>query len=356
MKQNHKKTIFCLYLIVLFIILEIALRIFNIPSEYKTHTFPPQFKAEPNTNYIYVNLPNADIPFIYPDNYRGYFNENLTVKHETNTHGFRGPDFLTQKASSTIRIIFLGDSFTFGEGVYLEDTFPEQFKKMAQKNNLFKNNDLEIINLGVGGYNTSQAVALLEEFALDLKPDYIVLSYTLNDAETNLFFIVNENLMRQNREEIVPENISQTLNIPPVISWSKSIKAIWKISINKKQTKKLINYYQSIYKKHQPGWKDTQKALAKLSEISQQNNIPVVITIFPLLYELNDNYPFNNIHALIKQNLDKNQLPYIDLFSYLKNKNASDLWVYPTDQHPNETVHAQIGQILFNYFKALQTN
>jgi hypothetical protein len=36
----------------------------------------------------------------------------------------------------------------------------------------------------------------------------------------------------------------------------------------------------------------------------------------------------------------------IDVFPKLKGMNAEDLWVHPTDQHPNEKVHAIASQAL----------
>ena len=75
---------------------------------------------------IQAYLPSAKIKFEYDSNPRGYFEEGNIVVHTTNSMGFRGKEFTVDRINNKKKIIFLGDSFTFGEGVKDKDTFAIQ--------------------------------------------------------------------------------------------------------------------------------------------------------------------------------------------------------------------------------------
>ncbi len=72
--------------------------------------------------------------------------------------------------------------------------------------------------------------------------------------------------------------------------------------------------------------------------------------MYPLLYRL-DRYPFDDITSLVEKEVKKAGMAYINLLPSLKNKKEQDWWVYPTDQHPNEKVHAVSADILYRYIK-----
>jgi len=62
-----------------------------------------------------------------------------------NSDGFRGREYSVDKPSNTFRVIVLGDSFTFGQGFNLEDTFCYRLEKLLNENHPEKN--FEVLNL-----------------------------------------------------------------------------------------------------------------------------------------------------------------------------------------------------------------
>src|SRR5690348_9459901 len=98
--------------------LELTLFFFGLPKSYQPHSTPIQFESVDNPDVGYVNLPSSSIDFVYGSNPRGYFHYDNTVQQVTNSQGFRGPEIPVQKPANTEQVLFLGDSITFGEGVY----------------------------------------------------------------------------------------------------------------------------------------------------------------------------------------------------------------------------------------------
>lgn len=95
------------------------------------------------------------------------------AKHETsefdltvriNNLGFRGENISSQKKKK--RVVFIGDSFTFGWGVQLEDTWIKLISESYP--------EIEFLNLGQGGNHPGDHVRVAKKALPLLKPDLII--------------------------------------------------------------------------------------------------------------------------------------------------------------------------------------
>ena len=326
---------------------EATLTFLDVPRFYKSHTYPSQFSFNvENGTLFYTNKPSSDIVFVYDGNPRGYFGKENEIVHSTNSWGFRGKEFSFNKTGA-IRIAFLGDSFTFGEGVKYEDTYPEKTAELLNRKYGAENISFESYNFGVGGYNAQQSLFLLENLVLKTSPDIIVLGYTLNDAEPELFYINPAgSVSRRHRETGIHEGLSDQ-NPPESLPNLRTARAAWKILKSSEISRQTANYYGSLYEPDNPGWKAAEESLKKLGGICEENQVQCFVVIFPVLYQLNDNYPFKELHKLVGNEINAGNYTHLaDLFPYLKGRKDTELWVHPTDQHPNEIVHKIAAEAL----------
>lgn len=95
-----------------------------------------------------------------------------------NSHGFRDREFTTAKPAGVRRIVALGDSITFGDGLPVEQTFPKQLEILLSGSQPHT----EVLNLGVGGYDVIDEVAFLELVGLAFAPDVVVVGLCINDV------------------------------------------------------------------------------------------------------------------------------------------------------------------------------
>jgi lysophospholipase L1-like esterase len=114
---------------------------------------------------------------------RRWFSEDAPVR--TNSRGFRGPELPETKPAGTIRIVGLGDSVMFGWGVSEDETYLCRLQNLLAA--VAAGDRVEVLNLAVPGYNSSQEAAVLRDVALPLSPDLLLVGYVLNDAEPVLF-------------------------------------------------------------------------------------------------------------------------------------------------------------------------
>lgn len=78
------------------------------------------------------------------------------------------------------RIVLLGDSITRGvrPGVKLSETFGAILEADAKAMGI----DVEVVNVGIGGERTDQALKRLERDVLSRKPDIVTIMYGTNDS------------------------------------------------------------------------------------------------------------------------------------------------------------------------------
>lgn len=119
----------------------------------------------PDEKLGWVMLPNAQ------------FRQRLYGGHEalvrTNSLGFRDREHSVDGEGARFRVVVLGDSFVWGFGVNNEDIFTVRLREMLP--------GVQLINLGVTGYNLTQEHELLKLRGLTYDPDLVVVTFCQND-------------------------------------------------------------------------------------------------------------------------------------------------------------------------------
>jgi lysophospholipase L1-like esterase len=89
----------------------------------------------------------------------------------TNSAGMRSArDFSEEPVPGHRRILFVGDSYTFGANVRDEETF----QAVLERDHL---PSWDVINMGVSGYGPDQALLLYEKIGTRYRPDIVVLGF-----------------------------------------------------------------------------------------------------------------------------------------------------------------------------------
>lgn len=97
----------------------------------------------------------------------------------TDSRGLRGPERAMPKPEGTKRMLFVGDSVTFGWGVDREDTFVYM---VEQELNRKPGATWETVNAGHLFHDSTQERAVVEEVGFDYEPDVVFLVFVANDT------------------------------------------------------------------------------------------------------------------------------------------------------------------------------
>jgi hypothetical protein len=105
--------------------------------------------------------------------------------YTTSEYGFRAPTVPVSSRYDLPNIVVLGDSYSFGIGVNDGQEFPAVLAQdLAGQAN--------VVNLGVPGYGLTQEIRLYYEFGRSFEPRVLLLQFTNNDPDDNLFYRVTE--------------------------------------------------------------------------------------------------------------------------------------------------------------------
>ncbi len=140
---------------------------------------------------IWVPPPSALDSILEPHPTRGWAHRRGIVGSgggravSINSLGLRGPEIPRSRKPDEFRILFLGDSLTFGYSLPIEETFVALVRDALDR--AAPDKTISAINAGVGGYSTWQELDYLRNEGIDLRPDLVVLEYCFNDVAERVY-------------------------------------------------------------------------------------------------------------------------------------------------------------------------
>jgi len=118
---------------------------------------------------------NAQLRFTNPD-----IAEVSVVR--TNSQGWKDVEHRIEKPPGVFRILFLGDSNTYGI-VPLEYLYTRKLEELLKERGI---DNIEVLSMGVGGWGTDQALEALVIEGIRYNPDLVIYQFCGNDVLDNL--------------------------------------------------------------------------------------------------------------------------------------------------------------------------
>ncbi|MBX7185831.1 MAG: SGNH/GDSL hydrolase family protein, partial [Vicinamibacteria bacterium] len=138
------------------------------PGPGATVTLGQIIRKSSNPRVVYELRPRLDVRFA---------GGRLT----TSDAGYRGADAPSPKPAEAFRIVGIGDSYMFGQGVSDDEAYLARLPRLMR--GAVPNRTIETINLGVPGFNTVMEAALLRDRLALLDPDCILIEIVGNDLD-----------------------------------------------------------------------------------------------------------------------------------------------------------------------------
>jgi lysophospholipase L1-like esterase len=250
----------------------------------------------------------------------------LGVRVKINGKGLRGPELDYKKPAGVTRILYLGDSVTFGFKLPgYRQTFPYIIEELLEDKSGI---EVETINTGVDGYSTMQEYIYLSTEGIKYNPDLVILSFVFNDVAENLSFLNPDQAAEQSYQlstsRVSDSPIDRLLRKSAIFYAAKEIKTRRTLERYLPwgadeiiDAKSLVNY------PHRPNikkaWKITLRNVSKIFNFCRDREIPVILVIFPSAFQLDDKIRETPQDILIQAATD-NRIPVIDLLPPLAEK------------------------------------
>lgn len=271
----------------------------------------------------------ADDPRIGHEHVPGKSARLMGVDVSINSNKLRDREIPFEKPAGVKRVLMLGDSLTFGWGVDFDST---SSKVLERELNAHRGPPgVEVINTGVGNYNTAMEVQYFLNEGQKYSPDLIVLNYFINDAEetpryTGNFF--NEHFQ----------------------SWVYLAGRLDTLARMGGKKKTWAEHYGALYDENAPGWQQTKESVKTLGKWCKEHNVPCILANQPELHDLK-NYPFTHVNEKLAKLSEEAGLEYFDLLPSVREEPEETLWVTVPDPHPNNKACTLFGKALAKHLE-----
>jgi lysophospholipase L1-like esterase len=207
------------------------------------------------------------------------------------TQGLRDRDYPQPKPDGVVRLAVIGDSIAFGYGNPPEQTFP---KRLEEHFAPCRAPRVEVMNLGVPGYNAVQVAARLRAFGVALEPDAVVYGYSLNDPQD--YSIEAEALdalrdafargtdagmgrwLRYSRLYLLARKIGLEGVRREAIRARNLMDPAWAAAKSGSQ----VEYFRALHREAESAER-LRRGLDDLAAIARERELPVLVAVFPVL-------------------------------------------------------------------------
>ncbi len=151
----------------------------------------------------------------------------------TNAKGFRNDrDIPYGRLPDRLRVLTLGDSHTEGFEVRQEFTYSAVIENWLNSHGAAA----DVVNTGVSGYGTAEALAFLENEGVKYHPDVVVYGFYANDFDDNvrsgLFALERGSLTVKSKAYAPATNVLDVVNAIPPVRWLSEHSYLYSLAFN----------------------------------------------------------------------------------------------------------------------------
>lgn len=280
--------------------------------------------------------------------------------HHT-TQRQRGTKVFTAERPTGVehRVLFLGDSFTYGLGAADDETFVGRLTTAWPEH--------EVANGGANGYGTRNCLAVLDRFGAEFRPDLTVLVFFWNDPEDNFVRKIPDYTLtdegRITRIDPIPDDFQPLTEFPAVESAAKNKWATSYLAAMMKEGLKGARYRfigtkdRRITTEEQrtAAWEITDRYLDMLHRRADELGTKLVIVSLPDHNQVDPHAVIKNIGPFefdvqdrLRTACDRLDIPLIDLLPALQAEwqaNGKQLYYY-ADRHLTPYGNEVVAKIL----------
>lgn len=284
-----------------------------------------------------------------------WYESLLSAQRQSETHSYtrnrwnlRDEEYDEPRPEGRARILMLGDSFTFGQGVYDDRAiFPALLEDALSARPEFAGG-VDILNGGLPGSLTDEWLRVFEATADAFDPDVLVIVFFLRDGT---------------RTASVPEffdRIRSEISARNQRSRAYRYSYLYRLYRDGLDREQVARHYTERFRaayfgpEHQTAeWRRAQQNLITLRDRALARGMQVGFVVFPVLVELDADYPFADISRLIERFAVEQGFPTYNLLPDFLGRDAPDYWVSAFDQHPNARGHALVAEQLEPFLSEL---
>jgi hypothetical protein len=298
------------------------------------------------------------------------------VRERTNSLGLRDRE-LGPKPDGDLRILALGDSYGFGHGVELEETYAKRLEDQLRGS---LDRPVEVVNAGVPAWSLLQELRFLEHEGLGLQPDMVLLgfyvgndlvdSYELFDASGRPTLGVEDGNLVSRKAGDEGGRLREATAL--LRHWLASRSHLYTLLRNRgseilmrlglRHVEVPCEFFRRGWTpKMEAEWSLTRKLLVELRDVTRRRGLPLVVVLIPTLYQVHDaqwqeylkifdldgkDFDVEQPQRLLRAFCDEEGIDCVDVLPRLREGEAREPLYFRVDSHLNAAGHALVAQAL----------
>jgi hypothetical protein len=272
----------------------------------------------------------------------GYFTVRWNAENPThrNRMGFRERE-VTDRVEGVYRIAVLGDSFTFGQGIPVEDRMTEQLAVRLGEG-------FEIWNFGTPGAELVDHLETLSHEVASIDPDFVLVQWFIND-----FWGRAKPAMPRYRRLVPFDGFSE---------WLRSRSALFYVmELGWKGMQMSFGWAPSnaealddlFLDEAGDAWLAARQDFDRLLEIARERSLPLGIVAFPDLVDVDGDthaYPAGYLIDRLLVACEESAVSCLDLRPVFAPSTTADLIVNRFDRHPNARANEMATTAILAHF------
>lgn len=261
-----------------------------------------------------------------------------------------------------LRIMVLGDSKFYGPGVEFGKIFSQQLKGMLAADKSLPYENVLVLDLSRGGYNTLMNRLTYFEYVDQFDPNLVILGNNYEDVYGNQDVpeaISQSDLSPHQQtskifEESASDNMPLFQRIRKLLYHSSLLEFIMAgLNLELKLHGVIVPgsvFHHLIYKSHRddyPGWVKSQKHLRDIIADCKKRGIDLMVYSVPELNMLDNYAPYEMVDQRLAAFFAGYSVPYINGVEPFHGMNSSDLALSRYDGHANDKGHHLMAQQVY---------
>ena len=354
-------------LVLALVILELGVRVLGL------YEFPTDDFIQPHAELGWSHTPGKEGDWIVGE-------DRIHVK--INSKGLRDKEYPYRKKEGTFRILVLGDSFTEGFQVPLDDTFCKVLEYELNRNG----REFEVINAGFAGVGTDYELLFLRREGYKYCPDLVMIGFFGNDIYDNYrskTILDTKNAPLEYEKKGLITHIKKVLaqnscaynyfgyTLPKHVPFlAKVLMKLGLISFQPIDAADGVNqlHYLVFAKEYGPEWKKawdvTQVLISEVKKEAENRGSHLAVISIPFREQVYESlwqsrlskpgmrkreWDLNKPDRLLARFMDDAGIPFLQLLPYFKKAADKSKLYHSEDGHWNVEGHHLAGQVIYNW-------
>ena len=252
------------------------------------------------------------------------------LHYQFNEFGLRDRDTSLSPKQGVVRIVGLGDSFAFGQGVTDEATLFRQVSKEL-------GSGYEIINGAKCGLYTIDELRMARRLTYLYHPHHVLVVWIANDISVNA-------ALKTEHDRLLAERVALEQKSGGLRRLLRGGR--WALE------RDYSRWQADCYDPRLNQW-GLDLFDRTLGEFAALPNCPVAFVLYPMLdRSLGGDYLFADVHRRVAEMIRRHGMPVLDLAPAFAGQTASELWVHSGDRHPNALAHRIAASGIANWIES----